>query len=277
MKCLLILLFCLTGILSLAPAQYYYRDILETRRTAGNLLAYRQQGIRSVTLRSFEPDGSPTENFSGSQQLQQGGRLLITALQTPYSAPSLMKSHFNAAGQLIRTEDSTDGASSVNQYRYDAQGRLVHLLHLSQSAGQEVLQEEHLWTYNENGFPLRMIKLVNGSDSSVYEFIADERGNVAEERGRRKGTHLPTVYYYYDEQNRLTDIVRYNRKAGRLLPDYLFNYDAQGRLASMTVIPEGSGEYQVWRYTYNQAGLRSEESCYDKSRRLMGKISYEYR
>ena len=26
------------------------------------------------------------------------------------------------------------------------------------------------------------------------------------------------IYYYYDEKNRLTDIVRYNKKAKKLLP-----------------------------------------------------------
>ena len=84
------------------------------------------------------------------------------------------------------------------------------------------------------------------------------------------------MFYYYDDKNRLTDIVRFNEKLKQLLPDYIFEYEDNGELSTMTVIPEGSSDYQKWYYKYDDSGLRLAEFCYNKKTELLGKIEYDY-
>ena len=83
-------------------------------------------------------------------------------------------------------------------------------------------------------------------------------------------------YYYYDDNKRLTDIVRYNVKARKLLPDYIFTYYAKGQLGSMLFVQEGSTDYNKWIYEYNEKGLRTKETCFTKQKELLGKIEYDY-
>jgi hypothetical protein len=47
-------------------------------------------------------------------------------------------------------------------------------------------------------------------DTLSVEMVIDEKGLVTEEKTFKKKQPQGTVYYYYDTQNRLTDIVRYN-------------------------------------------------------------------
>ncbi len=96
-----------------------------------------------------------------------------------------------------------------------------------------------------------------------------------EEKPVRNGQSLPSVYYYYDNEGRLTDIVRYNQKAGRMLPDYVFEYNS-GHISSMLFVPNGSSDYQRWIYVYDANGLKSNETCYDKKRQVVVKIRYNY-
>ena len=121
-----------------------------------------------------------------------------------------------------------------------------------------------------------MVKIKNDLDTTYISFVPDEKGNPGEEKSIHKGQPQPTVYYYFDDQNRLTDIVRYNQRAKKLLPDYIFEYDAQGRLATMLVTMEGSNDYQKWHYSYNDKGLKSKDDCYSKTRVLIGRMEYRY-
>ncbi len=120
-----------------------------------------------------------------------------------------------------------------------------------------------------------MIKIRGISDTTFVDFTSDEKGNIIEEKARRGVEALPVVYYYYDNENRLTDIVRYNQKAARLLPDYVFEYNSD-RIFSMLFVPPGSTDYQKWLYSYDNKGLKKEESCFDKKKQLVVKINYTY-
>ena len=121
-----------------------------------------------------------------------------------------------------------------------------------------------------------MLKIKNKKDTTHVTFVSDEKGNVIEEHAVRKGVALPTYYYYYDEQNRLTDIVRYNPRAKRLLPDYVFEYDEDGRISSVIIVPETGSEYEKWFYSYYENGLKGQEACYNKRQELQGRIEYQY-
>ena len=116
-----------------------------------------------------------------------------------------------------------------------------------------------------------MWKIKNKTDTTYVTFVIDEKGNVTEEHSTRKSKPLPTYYYYYDDKNRLTDIVRFNESAKRLLPDYIFEYDEDGRISSVVIVPESGSEYEKWFYSYYENGLKGQEACYNKKTGTTGK------
>jgi hypothetical protein len=86
------------------------------------------------------------------------------------------------------------------------------------------------------------------------------------------------TYYYYDGKNRLTDIVRFNTKARRLLPDYMFEYTENNQVSQkITTLSMMDLGYLIWRYVYNDKGLKTKEASFNKDKAMTGKIEYSYR
>ena len=121
-----------------------------------------------------------------------------------------------------------------------------------------------------------MLRIKNRIDTTYVDFRLDEKGNVAEETEIHKGVRTEPVYYYYDTGNRLTDIVRYNRKAKRLLPEYMFEYSPSNQVIQKITVPSNSDNYLIWRYQYNPQGLKTKEVIYNKQKQLTGKVEYQY-
>jgi YD repeat-containing protein len=274
MGLLLLILFDQAG-----EAQFYYKDIVVTRQTTDRWKLYKANKVRSVRLSSFESDGQPSEGFEGDQEVSGDFSLVDTHTKSPRSPDSRLMAWYSPAGLPTRSEDTSDTYRSVSEYRYDPSGRLTAITNTSIETDNKVqAEEEHLWLYDADGKPSSMLKIRNGTDTTFVRFVRDEKGNIAEEHASRNSTELPTVYYYYDTDNRLTDIVRYNSRAQKLLPDYIFEYDGGGKLASMLMVPEQNNpEYQKWIYEYNDKGLKMKESCFNKRRELMGVVEYAYK
>jgi YD repeat-containing protein len=274
-----------TGILLLfvlcqaAQAQFYYKDIVVTRQTTERWKLYRAAKVRSVQLSSFENDGQPSDGFEGDQEVSGDFSLINTHTKSNRSADSRLMAWYSAAGLPTRTLDTSDTYSSSSEYQYDPSGLLLSITNTSVETDNKVQAvEQHLWHYDGDGKPSSMWKISNGTDTSFVRFVRDEKGNIAEEHVTRNNSDLPTVYYYYDSDNRLTDIVRYNSRAQKLLPDYIFDYDASGRLSAMLMVPEqNSPEYQKWIYEYNDKGLKTKESCFSRRKELMGSVVYAYK
>jgi YD repeat-containing protein len=275
MKSLILLILSLS-LLHSSFSQYFYKDIVAAREAESRAALLRKDKVRTVQLSSFEADGTPTEGFTGTQTVSPDFLQITTRLTSPVGGESQLVSQFNAAGKLVRTIDTADAASSRSDYTYDAQGALTVMNNLSISGGPHLQREAHVWKYNEERRPAKLLRIKNGADTITVEFVLDEHGLVGEERSRHKGRELPVIYYYYDEEKRLTDIAEYNQKARRILPSHVFEYDDQGRVSSMLVVPEGSTEYQKWVYEYNSSGLKVRETCYDKKKSVLGKIEYKY-
>lgn len=256
-------------------AQYFFKDLVMPSRNSELIKLYKAQNIHSVKLRSYEGNGAATEGFEGEQIISNDYSTITTRTSSEVSAASELKTFYDAEGKIIRTIDTTDGSSSENKYVYKGQ-QLVSVTNVSVSTGQSREEESHIWSYNADGKPEKMIKVRNSVDSTYYSFAPDEKSNVGEENGRRKGTVLPSVYYYYDDKGRLTDIVRYNKKAGRLLPDYMFEYNEKNQVTAMIVVPEGSDDYQRWIYEYDERGLKVKETCFNKRKQMLGRIEYSY-
>ena len=274
MKKVLIVFFLLSYV-SL-NAQYYYRDIILPAKNSELWEAYKINGIKKVTLVSQEADGSQTEGFSGEQIISKDYSTIITNTGTLNGGQSILETMYSSEGKITKTVDSSEGYRTQTSYQYDESGKLASQESQTYIEGKAGELEKRQWFYDEKGKPVKMIRTKNGTDETVITFVQDEQGNVGEENSSRGGNPLPSVYYYYDNVNRLTDIVRYSRQAKRLLPDYMFEYDLKGKLTSMIVVPEGSDQYQRWVYEYEANNLKKSETCFDKRKKLLGRIEYTY-
>ena len=263
-------------IISSVQGQYYFKDLLLPKQTADQLQRYKSNKIRSVKATSAETGREQPDGLQVDQTFNNNYSEVITISRSSQMEGTTLITYYNADGLVSKTIDTTDGASSTTTYSYDASKKLKVLENISASAGQATEKEEHLWSYNASGQPESMLKVRNGSDTTYISFVLDEKGNVVEEKSTRKGKEQLPYYYYYDDQNRLTDIVHYNPIAKRLLPDYIFEYDATGKIRSMLVVPPGGSDYQRWMYTYDNRGLKTKETVYNKNRQAMGMVEYRY-
>jgi hypothetical protein len=275
MKTTILILLIASSVMS-AQGQHYYNDLVATREQMKKRAVWLQQKVRSVRFNSLDGNNQPIEGFKCEQNVKNNFTEIITETTTSLAGTSVNTATFNTAGQLIKTVDTADGNKTEITYAYDANNHITNIVSTSYSPGNYINKEQHRWSYDANGKPVRMEKIKNNSDTTHITILPDEKGNPGEEKSIRQGQALPTVYYYYDDKDRLTDIVRYNNRAKRLLPDYIFEYDNQDRLASMLVTIEGTGDYQKWHYTYDEKGLKVLDAVFSKSKALIGKIEYKY-
>ena len=268
-------IICAAG--STATAQYYYQDILSSKTNHEQYQLYKKQKVSRIILKSSEADGSPSEGFSFEQSFTNSYTQLRTTTSLKSGSKSSLVNYYNTSGYLYKTVDSTGESVSVYEYGYDSSGNPVSILNTSRAVGEKAKSTEiHVWQYNAGGKPVRMQRIRDEKDSSEVKFILDEKGNVIEEQSYRKGMPGEKIYYYYDEENRLTDIVRYYDKLGKLLPDYTFDYYPDGRISEMMTTQKGGADYFIWKYAYLDNGLKSKELCYDKQKKLVGKVEYAY-
>jgi uncharacterized protein RhaS with RHS repeats len=267
-------LLCVLGIA--AHSQYYYNDLVMAGEQMKKRAAWMQHKVRSVRFNSYDNNNQPIEGFKGEQIVRNNFTEITTITTTSVAGTTENTAFFNAAGQLIRTVDTSDGNKTVITYTYDNNNRITNIVSLSTAPGNYTNKEQHLWSYDAAGKPQRMLKIKNNTDTTHVTFVPDEKGNPGEEKSIRRGQTLPTRYYYYDANNRLTDIVRYIARVKKLFPDYIFEYDDQNRVTSMLVTIEGTGDYQKWLYTYDEKGLKIKDECYSKSKMLIGKVEYKY-
>jgi len=271
------ILFLLLSIPVSSFSQFYHKDIVSLKQTTDQLKIYKANKVKKVVLNSFEPTGEPTDKFICFQEVSSTYAFIKTYSQSAQTLQSVLNSQFNFKGQLIRSADSSNSTLNVSSYSYDASGRLTVVESVSQAYAYQTKEiEKHLWFYDSTGFPVKMLRIKNNTDTAEVTFKADEKGNVGEEIWKGKVVIPQTYYYYYDEQNRLTDIVRYNDRANKLLPDYVFAYNGQAQLIQMITVQSGTSNYVTWKYQYNPQGLKTRESIYSKQKELMGYITYQY-
>lgn len=257
--------------------QYYYKDLVSVQQINQNFQLYKANKIKSVKLKSFQGESPVTEGFIGEQTVNLAKNTVVTYTKTADAGESFFTAFYDSHGMLIKTTDSTGESVSTSAYEYDSNSRLSKISHETHAADRSsAITEVHLWEYNPNGKPGKMIVIKNLRDSTIVNFTLDGQGNVTEEQAFRKGLPQSKIFYYYDTMNRLTDVVRYNDRARRLLPDYMFEYDENGELSTFTVVPEGSNDYQKWYYKYDDTGLKVVEFCFNKKNQLLGKVEYNY-
>ncbi|MDQ3682231.1 MAG: hypothetical protein M3352_04050 [Bacteroidota bacterium] len=259
-----------------SKAQYYYTDIIGTKETAAIMKLYQQNKVSHVVLNSFDADGMKSEGFYVEQFFSSSIRTLKTITRSGDNNESILTTHINANAQVVKTTDSSVALVSTTQYSYNTAGNLISILSASKDSTNAMMQiEEHKWEY-EGDRIVRMLRIKNSIDTSIVQFKSDGNGNVIEETSVRKGIKSDPALYYYDEQNRLTDVVRFNNKARRLLPLFMFEYSLANQVIQKITVPGNSSNYLIWRYQYGTNGLKIKEAVYNKQKELKGKIEYQY-
>jgi hypothetical protein len=257
--------------------QYYYNDILDARATGERMKNYTQQKVKTINATGYDARGAKTTDFNEWQEINSEKRILKVTTRNGQQV-SRQYYQFDSQFRLSGIIDSTGDIKSTTTYSYDNNGNIA----LIKTATKDSLQDfnetvEHQYVYNSPGKPEKLWRIVNGTDSSVYRLSLEENNNVADEQLFRRGVGIDPIYYYYDEKNRLTDIVRYNKKAKKLLPTLMFEYDEAGRIIQkMTILSTNNPDYLIWRYLYNEKGLKTKEALFNKQKELTGRIEYAY-
>jgi antitoxin component YwqK of YwqJK toxin-antitoxin module len=259
-----------------ANSQYYFNDIISTQTGNDQFKQLRGGRVKKIKATSFEADNSLTEGFLLEEEISMDGKK-ATLNTTTSAGKTSATSRFYESQKLKRTQSYSNGIENRAEYTYDPRGQIQKvLLTTTDTAMKYVSIEAHEWHYDESGKPVSMLRIKNTVDTTLVELVKDEKGLVIEENWKKKGRRLETYYYYYDTANHLTDIVRYNTRLKKLIPDFQYEYDTKGRVSQMTQISLGSGNYFVWKYTYNDKGLKQSESGFDKDKKLVGRMEYTY-
>ena len=259
-----------------ASSQYYYKDIVAASDLSRQMKTFTANNVRKATGTGITPTGGATSDFSEVYEINGMGLKITTTINKTVSS---LRHSFNDRGLLITTVDSSAGVRSVSTYAYDANGNIISITNTAtdaDSSGNFSQTEVHQYFY-KNGKLEKMWRIINKNDSLQVRFVLDENGNVVEERNFRRGNGTDPIYYYYDDRNRLTDIVRFNYKANRLLPDYLFEYDDKDRvIQKITTTSNLNLGYLTWRYLFDEKGLKTKEALFNKDKQLQGRIDYSY-
>jgi hypothetical protein len=264
-------------------AQYYYNDIAGTAEVNLQMALYKKNKVKSVSATGYDQRGAKATDFSEYQEVKENGRALKVSNIAGFNK-AISYSRFDAEGRVMSIADSSADVINTTYYEYDDNGMVTKVENIvMDSSGNFNHRETHTWQYQENNKPGAMWRIIsnNGAstetDSLEVRFFLDEDGNVAEERTFRKGVETGYLYYYYDEKNRLSDIVRYNTRLKKLMPDVMFEYDEDNRLIQkITTTSSQSMGYLIWRYIFNEKGLKTKEALFNNDKQLTGKIEYTY-
>lgn len=276
MRIFLLAAFLATAISS--SAQYYYKDIVGVRESSELFKTYLKNKVSRVILMSYDAENVKSDHLFLQQEFSTTARVLktVTGTGADNANTSTLYTYADANGNVIKTVDSTGIVVSTTAYHYDAAGNL-DLVTIKSSDTTSSESEQHIWQW-QNGKPFRMLRIKNRKDTTYVDFRLDDNGNVTEETETHKRMQSRPYYYYYNENNQLTDIVRYNDRAKQLLPEYMFEYSSANQVIQKITVPTNNSDYLIWRYQYNSQGLKVKEVVYSKydKRNPMGKIEYLY-
>jgi YD repeat-containing protein len=261
-----------------SSAQYYYKDIVGTKETSDLIKTYMRNKVTAVVLASYDADNVKSDNLFVQQHFSPATRILktITGTGADNTYTSTAFTYADENGNITRTVDSTGVVVNTTTYSYDASGNL-NLISINSSDTTSNESEQHIWQW-ESGKPVKMLRIKNKLDTTYVDFKLDEKGNVSEETATHKRVATKPFFYYYNDDNQLTDIVRYNERAKQLLPEYMFEYSSSNQVIQKITVPTNNSDYLIWRYLYNAQGLKTKEAVYSKQdkRNPLGKIEYQY-
>jgi YD repeat-containing protein len=272
----LLLTLALLAIFDQTYSQYYFNDIVSTQSSNEQYRLLRAGKIRNIKATSFEPDNTVTPGFLLEQDISMDGKKSVINTATT-AGKTTTTTHTYENSRIRRSQSFGGGIENKTEYFYGDKGTIQKIvLTTTDTAMKYTSVESHEWLYNDAGKPISMLRIKNKVDTTQIVLVKDEKDQVVEEHWKKKNRDIEVYYYYYDAAGHLTDIVRYNSRLKKLIPDFQYEYDAGNRISQMTQIFLGSGNYVVWKYTYNEKGLKSTESAYGREKALVGRIEYRY-
>lgn len=258
-------------------AQHYYNDIAGAKELGERWKTLTSQKVRSITATGYDDRGAKTTDFNEWQEINAPARTLKITTRNGRIV-NRQTYQFDEEDRLVSITDSSGDIKSRTIYSY-SNGRLVSVVTNSNDSLKDFSQViGHYYQYEgSNDKPVKLWRIVNMHDSTEYRFNTDDRKLVIDEQLYRRGVASDLLYYYYNDQGLLSDIVRYDKRTKKLLPTTLFEYDDAGRLIQkMSVISTTRPDYVIWRYIYNDKGLKTKEALFNKNKELTGRIEYAY-
>ncbi len=257
-------------------AQYYYNDVLATQQSNAQQQILATNKIKKVVAICKENDNSASDGFIVEQTISKDANEIVTITKTSATVSSSLFSYYSN-GKITKTKTVSKDIFTVTDYLYNDNGSIQSILSsTTDTFMNSFTSESHIWLYNEQQQPTKMYRIKNNTDTTFVEFVLDENKMVAVENWKRNGRYTEAYYYYYNDKKQLTDIVRYNKNADKMLPDFMYEYDANGRVKQMVQVLAAGKNYNTWRYSYLENGLKQKETCYDKQKQLVGIIEYTY-
>ena len=270
----------LIALLSVSPylyAQHYYDDIADARQLGQSMKNLVSQHVRTITATGYDARGTKSTDFNEWQEINAASKSLKKTTRNGQQVNRNTYS-FDDNFRLISITDSSRDIKSNTKYTYDNKGNLASVVTITHDSLNDFSQTTaHYYQYNESGNPVKLWRVINSADSTEFRFKTDANGNVTDEQLYRRGTPLDLTYYYYNDRNQLTDIVRYDKRTKKLIPVSLFEYDDNGRvIQKMSVLSINRPDYIIWRYIFNEKGLKIKEALFNKQKELTGRIEYAY-
>ena len=258
-------------------SQYYYNDIVATSETNAIHEALRSNKVTLVTAANIGYDNVPDEDFIYRKKIQNNGSVVITESKIAQGNITTSTAYY-LNNKITKVTDSSDKVLTTTLYNYNDKGNINSIsIETDDDFMNSHLEEKHLWHYDDIGTPDYLTIIKNKTDTTMVSFIKDGQGNTGEERWQKNGKRIETYYYYYNANNQLTDVVRFNLKAQRMLPDFLFEYDGAGHVIQAVQVLQGSSDYTIWQYVYGTDGLKQKDILRDKQKELLGRIEYSYK
>lgn len=273
-----ILAIMATCISHIASAQYYYKDIVVNKEINALNEKIKKAKAVSVKVKSFDFDDTEIENFLCEQEIENNGKHTFTTTGSPYVGENHLHSYFTAQSKIIRSVDSNPLLIIQNIYDYQNSNLSKITINTIDIANKTRLAEQHIWQYDDKNVPTKMYLVKNNLDTLKIQIIKDSITQMPiEEIVYEKGKEFERYYYYYDDKNRLTDVVKYNRYKKKLLPELIFEYDEQNQIIKKSIFVTGTNDYTNWFYKYDDKGLKTAEQCFLKGNLFRGKLYYYYK
>ena len=257
-------------------SQYYYKDIISINQANKEFSVLKNSSIKLVKLKSFEDNDEPSEGFFCEKKINKTFSQSEMISKSYITGQSLLVTDYSPNGQIMKTTNTTPTTTSTVAYRYNDNNQLVEVTTVTSADGDSgSITETHLYVYDEKGAIVKMERRKDSRLIGEILFKSDAKGNIIEEDP--SGIARDKKYfYYYDDHNRLTDVVHYNEIAKRLLPDYIFEYNTKNLPRQMISIDESGRNYFIWKYSYTDSNLPEIQKCFSKEKRLLGTIEFTY-
>ena len=264
------------GIVPTVNGQYYFNDIVANAQTHQQYKLLRAQRVKKITGYTREAGQDSGGDVLFTQEISMDGKR-ITLYSTEQNGKTSRTITYYNLGKLVKTESNNKNTQSTTLYTYHESGLPSRIQTTTRDTFLAATNTEiHEYFFKKDSTLDFAYIIRNNSDTVQVYFTTNEQKQVLDETWKRKQKEIEKYYFYYDNKKQLTDIVRYNSIANKLLPDFVYTYNEAGNISEMMQVPRAGNNYVVWKYTYNEKGLKLMDNCYNKNKSLIGSLAYVY-